>query len=67
MVRRLTAAQYRNTLVDIFQDPNLPSEDVLIDPQVNGFHADADAPLVQDLDAELLMNYAETVAAWEAR
>jgi hypothetical protein len=66
MVRRLTAAQYRNTLVDIFQDPNLPSEDVLIDPQVNGFHADADAPLVQDLDAELLMNYAETVAAWAA-
>lgn len=66
MVRRLTAAQYRNSLVDIFQDPNVPSEDVLIDPQVNGFHADADAPLVQDLDAELLMNYAETVATWAA-
>jgi hypothetical protein len=67
MVRRLTAAQYRNTLVDIFQDPNVPAQDVLIDPAILGFHADADAALVQDLDAELLMNYAEQVAAWAAQ
>lgn len=64
MVRRLTAAQYRNTLVDVFQDTTVPSEDILTDPAVLGFHADADAAVVQDLDAELLMNYAETVAAW---
>jgi len=68
MVRRLTATQYRNSIVALFNgDQSVPSEDVLIDPAVLGFHADADAALVQDLDAELLMNYAEQVAAWASQ
>ena len=36
-----------------------PSEQVLSDPAHLGFHVDADALLVSDLTAELLMNYAE--------
>lgn len=64
LVRRLTAAQYRNTLVDLFDDQNVPADTILTDPAVNGFHIDADAPVIRDLDAELLMNYAESVAAW---
>lgn len=63
MIRRLTATQYRNVLMDVL-DPAVPTEEVLIDPAVHGFHVDADAPQVRDLDAELLMNYAEQVAAW---
>lgn len=66
MVRRLTATQYRNSLVELFGDPAVPAEDVLTDPHVLGFHVDADAALVRDLDAELIMNYAERVAAWAA-
>lgn len=63
MIRRLTAAQYANTLKQLLGD-GFPAEDVLSDPAVLGFHVDADAALVSDLTAELLMNYAERVAAW---
>src|SRR5690606_27376183 len=54
---------YKNTLKELL-GPEFPAEDVLTDPAVNGFHVDADAALVTDLTAELLMNYAERVAAW---
>lgn len=64
LIRRLTATQYRNTIVDIFQDPSVPETEALTDPAVHGFRVDADAPVVADLAAEMLMNYAETVAAW---
>src|SRR5690606_12887998 len=63
MIRRLTDLQYKNTLKELL-GPEFPAEDVLTDPAVNGFHVDADAALVTDLTAELLMNYAERVAAW---
>ena len=63
MIRRLTAAQYANTLKQLLGD-GFPTEEVLTDPAVNGFHVDADAALVADLTAELLMNYAERAAAW---
>jgi hypothetical protein len=69
LIRRLSSLQYRNTLVDAFADsatpsPDVPSADVLTDASVMKFRVDADAPVVRDLDAGLLMNYAETVAAW---
>jgi len=65
LIRRLTSLQYRNTLVDAFGgDTSLPSADVLTDPTVMKFRVDADAAVIRDLDAGLLMNYAESVAAW---
>ena len=63
LIRRLTAEQYENTLKHLMGD-GFPAEVVLSDPAVMGFHVDADAALVSDLTAELLMNYAERVAAW---
>lgn len=63
MIRRLTGAQYANTLKQLLGD-GFPAEEVLSDPAVLGFHVDADAALVSDLTAELLMNYAERAAAW---
>ena len=67
-MRRLSSAQYRNTLVDLFQDESVPSADApLQDPAVLGFRIDADEPVVADLGAELLMNYAEVVAAWAVK
>jgi hypothetical protein len=64
LIRRLSPVQFRNTLVDVFQDPNVPAADVLSDPSVMRFRVDADEPVIRDLDAALLLNYAETVAAW---
>jgi hypothetical protein len=63
LIRRLTAEQYQNTLAALVGD-GFPVEEVFSDPAINGFHVDADAALVSDLTAELLMNYAERVAAW---
>jgi hypothetical protein len=69
LVRRLTSVQYRNTLVALFDgDQSVPAADApLQDPSVLGFRIDADAPVIADLTAELLMNYAETVAAWAVK
>jgi hypothetical protein len=64
MIRRLSSIQFRNTLTQAFQDQNVPVADVLTDPSVMKFRVDADAPVVRDLDAALLLDYAEKVAAW---
>lgn len=64
LIRRLSALQYRNTLVDAFQDGSVPSAEVLTDPVVLRFRVDADQPVISGLDAQLLLAYAETVAAW---
>lgn len=64
LIRRLTSLQFRNTLVDAFQDPNVPVADVLVDPTNLRFRVDADKPSIRDLDASLLIDYAETVANW---
>jgi hypothetical protein len=63
-IRRLTANQYTSTLQSLFQDPTVPEEAVLSDPSALGFHVDAKAAVVRDLEGELLMGYAEQVAAW---
>lgn len=63
LIRRLTARQYDHTLTALLGD-GAPTEVVLSDPAVLGFHVDADAALVSDLTAELLMNHTERVAAW---
>lgn len=63
LIRRLTGPQYENTLKHLLGE-GYPTEEVLSDPAVHGFHVDADAALVSDLTAELLMSYAERVAAW---
>jgi hypothetical protein len=65
LIRRLSSLQFRNTLVAAFGgDTAVPSADVLTDPTILRFRVDADAPVVRDLDAGMLMNYAETVATW---
>jgi hypothetical protein len=64
LIRRLTSIQFHNTLVDAFQDPNVPVADVLVDPTNLRFKVDADKPSIRDLDASLLIDYAETVANW---
>ena len=64
LARRLTAEQFHNSLVDLFQDPGVPVAEVLTDPPVFGFHVDARAGVVRDLDAQQLMTYAERVAEW---
>ena len=64
MTRRLSNAQLRNTLQAVFQDTNVPTGDILTDPVVLGFKADATQATVRDLDSQLIMNNAETVADW---
>jgi hypothetical protein len=64
MIRRLSNLQLRNTLAAVFQDPNVPVGDVLNDPVILGFKADATQSVVRDLDAQLIMNNAEAVADW---
>jgi hypothetical protein len=64
MTRRLTNRQLRNTLAAVFRDSNVPVTDVLNDPVIHGFRADATQAVVRDLDAQLIMNNAETVADW---
>jgi hypothetical protein len=64
MLRRLTATQYRNTLADLFNDPNVPFEDVLPDAVRLGFHVDADLAVIRDLGAQQLLSFTEKVAAW---
>jgi hypothetical protein len=63
LLRRLTASQYRNTLTSIFGD-GVPDQGVLTDTANNGFHIDADALVIGDLDSELLMGNAEMIANW---
>ena len=64
LVRRLTAKQLQNTLSTAFGNSAVPGTDIFSDPNVMRFHVDADVPVVRDLDAGLLMDHAETVAAW---
>ena len=64
-LRRLTAPQFASTLSDLFfKDPTLPTLTVFSDPVVLGFSVDADALLVQGLNAQQLADYAESVASW---
>jgi hypothetical protein len=63
-LRRLTAAQYDQTLRDLFADPATPTASVFSDPIVLGFTADANALVVQALGAQQLMDHAERVAHW---
>jgi len=64
LIRRLTSQQLHNTLIDVFEDPNVPFEDVLIDPVIEGFRTNAHEAVIRDLGAQQLMTYAEKVAAW---
>ncbi|HVZ37235.1 MAG TPA: DUF1587 domain-containing protein, partial [Polyangiaceae bacterium] len=60
-IRRLTSKQYRNTLVAVFGD-QVPDAPVLSDPNTLGYGVDADDSVVQGLDADALMGFAENVA-----
>lgn len=63
MLRRLTAEQFHRSLVDLLGE-GVPEADILVDPPVFGFHVDARAGVIRDLDAEQLLNHAERVAEW---
>ncbi|MEM6992543.1 MAG: DUF1592 domain-containing protein [Myxococcota bacterium] len=64
MLRRLTSAQLHRTLQTIFEDPAVPEGQVLNDPVVHGFRVDATQAVIRDLDAQQVMQYAESIAAW---
>ena len=64
MLRRLSAAQFAATIVDLFQDGAAPVALVFNDPSVLGFAIDANALLVQGLNADQLMTNAEALATW---
>ncbi|MDB4982655.1 MAG: hypothetical protein JWM82_3407, partial [Myxococcales bacterium] len=65
LMRRLTAPQLATTMKDLFfRDATVPVLTVFSDPTVLGFASDADALLVQGLNAQQLSDYAETVAHW---
>ena len=63
LLRRLTSTQYRNTIVNLFGG-DAPEQQTLTDSAVNGFAIDSDTLVVSNLDSELLMGYAESVATW---
>lgn len=64
LLRRLSSEQFRKSLVDLFEDVNVPSEDVLTDPVIEGFRTSAKDAVIRDLAAQQLMTYAEKVSAW---
>ncbi len=64
MLRRLSAAQFTASIVDLFHDPTAPVAAVFNDPLVMGFGIDANSLLVAGLNADQLMTNAEAVAAW---
>jgi hypothetical protein len=65
LIRRLNKEQFRNTLVAAFNnDQGVPQTDVIANPYDLYFHVDADSQVVRDLDAGLLMDYADEVADW---
>jgi hypothetical protein len=65
---RLTAAEFTASLRTIFGDTAnaAPIATVFSDPSVLGFSIDANALLVQDLNASQLEDNAEAIAAWAA-
>jgi len=63
-MRRLSAAEFAASVRAIFNDPTTPVATVFSDPSVLGFSVDANALLVQGLNASQLMDNAEAVASW---
>src|SRR5262245_57802029 len=63
VIRRLTALQYRNTLVGTFGDLVPADQNPLIDPGTLGYNVDADDSLVQGPAAGGIEALAETIAA----
>jgi hypothetical protein len=65
---RLTAAQLTNSIRSIFDNTSsaAPVATVFSDPSVLGFSIDANALLVQGLNASQLEDNAEAVASWAA-
>ena len=63
-VRRLSASEFDASIRSIFDDPGAPVATVFSDPGALGFSVDADALLVQGLNASQLMDNAEAVASW---
>jgi hypothetical protein len=64
VLRRLTAQEFNDTVMDLFRDPSVPSATFFNDPPVLGFTSDAGSLVVQDLTAEQIMDFAESVATW---
>ena len=66
LIRRLTAIEFASSVRSIFNDQSIPVATVFSDPTILGFQVDANALLVQELNASQLMDNAEAVAAWAA-
>jgi hypothetical protein len=63
-MRRLSASEFAGSIRAIFDDPTVPVASVFSDPGFLGFSVDANALLVQGLNASQLMDNAEAVASW---
>jgi len=68
MLRRLSGAEFAASIRSLFNDTAAaaPIATVFSDPVILGFQVDANALLVQELNASQLMDNAEAVAAWAA-
>ncbi len=64
LIRRLTAQQYRNTLVSVFGGTDVPDAPTLRDATTLGYSVDVDDSLIEGLDAAALMNLAEDIGEW---
>jgi hypothetical protein len=64
MLRRLSAAQFAASIVDLFGDASVSVAAVFNDPLVMDFSIDANSLVVQGLNANQLMTNAEAIASW---
>lgn len=65
VLRRLTAAEFKQSVIDLFGgDSSVPLQEVFNDQKILGFTVDSSALMVQDLNADQLMSNAEAVADW---
>jgi hypothetical protein len=63
-MRRLSATEFAASIRSIFADQTAPVATVFSDPTALGFSVDANALLVQGLNASQLMDNAEAIASW---
>lgn len=67
LLRRLTGAEFNNTLADLFKSTSVPQATFFTATAGRVFTNDANQMLVDANFAQLLMNHSETVAAWAAQ
>ncbi len=64
IIRRLSSAQFNNSIRDVFNDSNAPNAEFFSDPIVSGMSADAQALLFEGPMSTQMMLFAEQTATW---